>query len=522
LVVGESVSDVEVKLAHPSGAPVTGTISGDAAPKSGEIVQVVSNCENMDVYLVPMGSGGAWSAHLPECIEGYWVRVGASHAVVTWTKPRGAPGASVVSLASRVSGPTRAAVEDVRDRAIRLQRSDPTGDNDDLNGVIRAVGAARVVACGEATHGTREFFQLKHRLFAALVERAQFDIFAIEASSAEAEQLNAYIQTGSGDPTSLIRGLGFWTWTTQEVLELVEWMRRWNENHDRKVRFVGVDMLLVEGSLNKLLEFMRDVGAGDLAGIAVDLEALRGRRYTGRHLADPALAKAIRARLDVLATSFSNSQKAWTKKAGAGRYSHARHSLRLLEQALDLDMAAATSMIVASSLRDKYMAENAEWALAEAGPKSRMFLWAHNGHVALGDTSFVSLGRLLRQRWGQGLLVIGFAFAEGGFQAVDAEQFAGPRGFLVPPIGNEDVTAPFVAAGLDLAFLDLRSLPPGAKQWFSSAHILREVGSVFYEGEALAWPAVITDRFDALVFVRHTTRAHYLGPQSAGPLVRKR
>src|SRR5262249_32293553 len=33
-----------------------------------------------------------------------------------------------------------------------------------------------------------------------------------------------------------------WSWDTEEVLELIEWMRRWNTTHDRKVFFYGYDM----------------------------------------------------------------------------------------------------------------------------------------------------------------------------------------------------------------------------------------------------------------------------------------
>ncbi|MCA9622514.1 MAG: erythromycin esterase family protein, partial [Myxococcales bacterium] len=33
---------------------------------------------------------------------------------------------------------------------------------------------------------------------------------------------------GEGDPVDLIRGMYFWTWRTEEVLAMVEWMRAHN------------------------------------------------------------------------------------------------------------------------------------------------------------------------------------------------------------------------------------------------------------------------------------------------------
>ena len=42
------------------------------------------------------------------------------------------------------------------------------------------IGPARVVALGEATHGTREFFQLKHRMLEFLVTEMGFNIFPLK------------------------------------------------------------------------------------------------------------------------------------------------------------------------------------------------------------------------------------------------------------------------------------------------------------------------------------------------------
>jgi len=44
------------------------------------------------------------------------------------------------------------------------------------------IGDARIVALGEATHGTREFFLLKHRLVECPVAELEFSRFAIEAN----------------------------------------------------------------------------------------------------------------------------------------------------------------------------------------------------------------------------------------------------------------------------------------------------------------------------------------------------
>jgi erythromycin esterase-like protein len=126
--------------------------------------------------------------------------------------------------------------------AIRLTTPEAGHGFDDMQPLKQVVGDARIVALGEATHGTREFFQLKHRMVEFLATQMGFNIFAIEANMPEAYKLNDYVLHGTGDPAALIKGMYFWTWDTQEVLAMVKWMREFNTSGKGKIQFTGFDM----------------------------------------------------------------------------------------------------------------------------------------------------------------------------------------------------------------------------------------------------------------------------------------
>ena len=113
---------------------------------------------------------------------------------------------------------------------------------DDLKPLKAAIGEAHIVSLGEATHGTAEFFRMKHRLTEFLASEMGFTVFAIEASTPEAFRLNDYVLHGKGDPKELIRGMYFWTWNTEEVLDMVLWMRAFNESGKGRIEFLGFDM----------------------------------------------------------------------------------------------------------------------------------------------------------------------------------------------------------------------------------------------------------------------------------------
>jgi erythromycin esterase-like protein len=137
---------------------------------------------------------------------------------------------------------TNEVVEWIRANAIRLETPAAGHGFADMQPLKKVVGDARIVALGEATHGTREFFQLKHRMLEFLATKMGFTIFSIEANMPEAYRLNDFVLNGKGDPVRLIKGMYFWTWDTQEVLDMVLWMLEFNKSGKGRLQFTGFDM----------------------------------------------------------------------------------------------------------------------------------------------------------------------------------------------------------------------------------------------------------------------------------------
>src|SRR5262245_48308877 len=81
----------------------------------------------------------------------------------------------------------------------------------DLEPLRAIVGDARIVALGEATHGSHEFFEFKRRAFEFLVSEAAFTDFAMETGFTDALTANAWVEHGEGDLASALTGLaGLW------------------------------------------------------------------------------------------------------------------------------------------------------------------------------------------------------------------------------------------------------------------------------------------------------------------------
>lgn len=393
---------------------------------------------------------------------------------------------------------------------------------EDLQPLRDVVGDARVVALGEATHGTREFFRMKHRMLEFLVAEMGFTAFAMEATLPEAFDVDRWVLTGDGDPERALAGLYFWTWNTEEVMDLLEWMRAWNadRSHARKVRFYGVDMQSPTRAAKIALDALSRVEPrvaselrGRLAAVtsAYDASGLPQLPIDARRElleAARAVESALRERGPALADACGEE--------GADR---ACRCARVLVQNLELRTdETATSY----ERRDRAMAENLLWALDREGPHGKIALWAHNGHVA---TAAGAMGGHLRAALGDGLRVFALSFYEGSFQAINwPPPRSGLTTFVAPPALAGTLDAALAAAGLYVAALDLRALPADGPvaEWFAGERGMRSIGAVASSRiAALAYDRrPVRDRFDGLLFVRTTSAARAMPSAARRPVER--
>ena len=276
---------------------------------------------------------------------------------------------TVLISARSVTPPTdaetaRLVAAELKQRAATLAGD---GDSDGLAAFGKAVGDARIVALGEATHGTREFYQLNHRLFDYLVRQKGFTVLAIEANWPEALAVDRYIKTGEGNPREALAGMNFWTWYTEEMLDLVEWMRAYNQapGQHPTLTFTSFDMQFGHAAADKAVEYLKEY-APDLAGVAravfgeaYDIETHRGEIYDVR-------AEAVAARVAGVAHEFDTRHRELTAASGEEKWREARQAAAIVQQACSWRIAGK-----GPGYRDEAMAGNAGWIAGKASFRAR-------------------------------------------------------------------------------------------------------------------------------------------------------
>lgn len=385
----------------------------------------------------------------------------------------------------------------------------------DMEPLQKMIGDAHLVCLGEATHGTREFFQLKHRMLEFLLNKMGFNVFGIEATFPESFDVNKYVLTGEGDPAKALAGLHFWTWNTQEVLDMIQWMRTYNADpsHTRKVKFYGFDMQSPENAAKFVVDYLRKVDPSQAAIFEKGFESIKNGDTVSQYKQMPqdqrdTIGGSIKQVLQVL---DDNKQK-YAAASSMDEWEVARQHARIVQENIENSSSQVTG---GAGTRDQAMAENIQWILKHEGPGTRMVAWAHNGHVSeTGDgDSFAPMGSFLRKALGKDMVIFGFAFYEGSFQAIDSSpDHPGLHPFTIGPALQGSLDEAFALANLKTAALDLRNIPQTGPvaEWFAAPHKTRHIGAAYNTSEDLYHytKAVIQQDFDALLFVKTTTAAH--------------
>ncbi|MBP2472194.1 erythromycin esterase [Crossiella equi] len=412
------------------------------------------------------------------------------------------------------------------EHAIPLRSAEPGEGVADLAPLATALAGVQVVGLGEATHGTREFFTLKHRLVEFLVTKLGFTVFAIEAGWSNCRAVDDYVVHGAGSASEALNRLGYWTWDTDEVLTLIEWLREHNSALpvEQRVRFRGIDPVLERVGRESVADYLSAVD-GDRAEAflaaaedlrtefhTVNLRRIAGElfRYLWRKLpgvsADPDRVRALAARDTV------RDIAAWLAEHPVedDAWREARWHLWAIERAAELRALPLLGQ-QAGHLRDRFMGEAVRRILAER-PGAKVAVWAHNGHLAAANRTRkeVSLGAELRAALGEAYYALALVTNEGGFQAVDLKTSRLAE-FVMDPAEPGTVEWHLAQAGGDCA-LDLRAArdAPRMSRWLAGKNRMRAYGSMIGLWSALRKESAVvhlsTD-FDGLAYLSRTTRA---------------
>jgi erythromycin esterase len=394
---------------------------------------------------------------------------------------------------------------------IPLVSVSPNSPLTDLQKLTPLIGNAQIVGLGEVTHGSREIFQMKHRLVRFLVENKGFTVFALEADMAATEKINHYLLTGKGDVKKLLAQLGFWTWNTEEVLDLLVWMRMYNQKSTTKIRIVGIDMQLPEASLTTLQQFSDQRDTLWKEPLHVFKDVIKKLRNT------PNIRQGTLANADLLEKSFDSAyfQLLQRIEMRKGIYLNSmtldelawlRQQLGLVSQFVRYQLLPITEAV---KYRDACMAENLVWAINQYS-HAKVALWAHNVHISKHEVPFSPkpLGAYLKENYPDKYINIGFSSGEGTYRGIDPDSRK-VSSFQAEPAYTGTYEYFLQSLNKPLFLLDLRTgLLSKQTQWLHEVHDLRTIGAMRNGKEFTQ--TELRKEFDLLIFINKSSATHGL------------
>ncbi|MFZ2148208.1 MAG: erythromycin esterase family protein [Sedimentisphaerales bacterium] len=406
-------------------------------------------------------------------------------------------------LISSLSEPPKLSTEEaaelhtwLKENAVHLNSVEAGSGFNDMQPLKAIIGDARIVALGEAAHCNGSFSRAKHRMVEFLVTEMDFTVFAIEATFPGALELNDYLLTGEGDPERALGALVYAAWNTEEILAMIKWMRQYNSTHEKKVKFYGFDVRVAGGSAKAVYNYLRKIkGTNDYDKL---LSVIMNPWTAGQFRQSPKEEKySAKEEIECLITYLENKQSVIDQKNPSEQkiLEHKQWSLAIQHARVLLQYIEFWSLMSnrskATDFRDKGMAENVRW-IVDYEKGAKIILWAANPHV-MATPGSGCMGDYLRRTFGKDMLVFGLLSNRNseGFLPDDTDQGpAAPKG---------SVEALLAEAGLDMAIIDLRSLPKGAVSKYFNAP--RKTGTISC---LLPWA------YDAILFIESTTSARFV------------
>jgi erythromycin esterase len=410
----------------------------------------------------------------------------------------------------------------LKTNAIRYdtERLDDLTDLQPLKTVLKGV---RVVGVGETTHGSSEFFRFRHRLLVFLVREMGFRTLAIETGFATARRLDAFIQGTEQDAAKPLAEQGLWTWDTEEMRRILDWLRTYNAGapaRDR-VTIVGFDVHYNEPGKREILAYLRRVAPGRVAAAEAlfkpEAEKLIETAFFTKDERQRAtvLAKVaeLRAGYNELLGFLTVNELRFTGETSAAEFARALGYARVLAQlgdACDQPLKDADG-----ALRDYYMAENIKRTVDATPPTAGVVVWAHNGHVSKGKENGTDpfTGFHLRRFFGDAYYALGISFNQGSFQARDYRP-TGKRAvmsFTVGPApeGTVDWYLARPAPGTYLVDFRKPAADDTVKRWLAAPRPMRNIGSYYNADMAKQYFVPVTpgQDYDGIAYFDRTTRA---------------
>ncbi|MBM7691225.1 erythromycin esterase-like protein [Peribacillus deserti] len=398
----------------------------------------------------------------------------------------------------------------------------PLTGSADLDKLIQQMGDPRFVLLGEASHGTSEFYTTRAEITKKLIKDKGFTFVAVEGDWPACQAINRYVKGYDKDSRSARAVLKSfdrwptWMWANEEIIDLIEWMKEYNESRQSQVKagFYGIDVYSLWESMDEVIRYLKEIDSPDLEAAK---QAFTCFEPFNRQNEEYAVSAGIynEGCIDEVAKLLTTIQR---KKEVYPHHEELNLNLQVNAMAVYNAENYYRTMVVHDerswNIRDMHMVDALNEIMDFYGSAGKAIVWEHNTHVGdasatdMKDAGMINVGQIIREQNPPGhVYVVGFGTHSGTVIAADEWGVNYDVKKVPSAMRGSWEDAMHQAGGYDKMLFfneDNRHL-------FKEKIGHRAIGVVYkpeYERFGNYVPSIMSDRYDAFIFINQTKALH--------------
>lgn len=409
-------------------------------------------------------------------------------------------------------------------RNINRKNQYPLRSSADLDPLLTAIGDARYVLLGEATHGTHEYYTWRTAVSKRLIQEKGFSFIAVEGDWPDCYRINRFVKgyadagESAADVLKSFRRWPTWMWANWEIAALMEWMREYNRNRPvhEKVGFYGLDVYSLWESMEVIVHYLR---REDPQAARYAMEAIRCFEpyKEEQHYARAMLTLSTHCANEVVKLLQVVRKRSRNYDHDPEAALNAEMNAQVIANAEHYYRAMISFQHESWNIRDSHMVAALDSIMRFYGRRAKGIVWEHNTHVGdarytdMKDQGMWNVGQLVREkhRESSGVYIAGFASWAGTVMAGSAWGGVMEKMTIPPaPEGTLEYILHEDSAEDKLILLN-------NEYWNKRFHDYighRAIGVVYQPqyDRAQFVPTILPSRYDALLYLDRTRALHPL------------
>jgi erythromycin esterase-like protein len=295
-------------------------------------------------------------------------------------------------------------VDRIRTDAVSFERME------DLDVIIDAIGDAKIVLLGEASHGTSEFYTVRAELSKRLIQQKGFQFIAVEGDWPSCYSVNQYIKGTVGAAETAEQALRDfnrwpnWMWANREVADFINWIRTHNQalGQEQRIGFYGLDMYSLWESMEHMIGYLEKTGSSQLE---LAKKAFACFEPFGRDEQSYGISAALFGEgcEDEVVELLQEMNKKRHKHLGSEAALDAEINTLVAMNAEKYYRTMISGGSESWNVRDRHMVEALKRTLNFYGHEAKAIVWEHNTHIGdaratdMADDGMVNVGQLVRE-----------------------------------------------------------------------------------------------------------------------------